>query len=119
MLAKSLMTHLLEEESRHYLREMRRALRPGRAAVVTAFLFELFEPAAADGAPVRVAFPFADASGGVRWRSRSRPASAVAYAKPLFVEMVEAAGLHVQWHWPGYYPGTARPTGQDVLLIGH
>jgi len=45
--------------------------------------------------------------------------AAVAYAKTRFVRLVESAGLHVQWHWPGYYPGATRPTGQDTLLIGH
>jgi len=116
VLAKSLFTHLLEDEAAHYLRETRRALRPGKAAVVTAFLFDA-SGAGGDGA--RRAFPFADSSEGVRWRSRLRPEAAVAYAKTRFVRLVESAGLHVQWHWPGYYPGATRPTGQDTLLIGH
>ena len=116
VLAKSLYTHLLPHDARHYLAETRRALRWGKAAVVTAFLFD---PSTEPATEVARAFPLRDESGNVRWRSRSRPASAVAYAKPLFTEMIESAGLQVRWHWPGYYPGSKRPTGQDVLIVGH
>jgi SAM-dependent methyltransferase len=116
VLAKSLFTHLFEDEASRYLRETRRALRPGKAAVVTAFLYD---PERVEELAVRRAFPHADASGAVRWRSRLRPSAAVAYAKPRFVEMIESAGLRVQWHWPGYFPGSGRPTGQDTILLGH
>ncbi len=115
VLAKSVFTHLLEPEARHYLSETRRVLEPGSAAVVTAFLFD----ASAPGLPlVHRAFPFGDASGLVRWRLRTRPAAAVAYEKSRFERMVEAAGLRVQWMSPGYFPGTGRVTGQDTLLLG-
>jgi SAM-dependent methyltransferase len=116
VLAKSLFTHLLPDDATRYLAETRRVLRPGKAAVVTAFLYE---PSGVAAAEVARAFPIGEQSGRVRWRSPSRPASAVAYAKPLFTEMIESAGLHVQWHRPGYYPGSAHPAGQDVLLVGH
>jgi SAM-dependent methyltransferase len=116
VLAKSLFTHLFEDEARRYLHETRRALRPGRAAVATAFLYD---PERVEELGVGSAFPHAADGGGLRWRSRLRPAAAVAYARTRFVDMIESAGLHVQWHWPGYYPGSGRPTGQDVLLLGH
>jgi ubiquinone/menaquinone biosynthesis C-methylase UbiE len=116
VLAKSLFTHLLPDEAMRYLTETRRVLRPGRAAVITAFLFDPSGPGATEAAR---AFPIQDERGGVRWRSRARPTSAVAYAKPLFMEMIRSAGMNLQWHWPGYYPGSPRATGQDVLLIGH
>jgi len=114
VLAKSVFTHLLPDDAAHYLAETRRVLRPGRAAVVTAFLFD----PEADG-PARAAFPFADASGSLRWRLRSRPTAAVAYAKPRFDALLERAGLRLQWLSPGYYPGRARLDGQDTLLLGH
>jgi len=111
ILAKSVFTHLTEAEARHYLAETRRALRPGRPAVMTAFLF-------ASGAPgLDRAFPH-EISRGLRVKSRARPASAVAWEKDRFVAMIEQAGLHLQWHSEGYYPGRERRDAQDVLLLG-
>jgi SAM-dependent methyltransferase len=115
VLAKSLFTHLLVPEASHYLAEIRRVLRPGRPAVVTAFLFE---PDGPGGAAARRAFPVAGPEGRLRYRSRRRPTAAVAYDKARFVEMVEAAGLRLQWLSPGFYPGGERLTGQDTLLLG-
>ncbi len=112
VLAKSVFTHLLEADARHYLAETRRVLRPGRAAVVTTFLFDSKDPA------VRQAFPSA-AGDGLRVRSRARPTAAVAWDKSRFVRLVEEAGLRLQWHSPGYYPGREYLTAQDVLLLGH
>jgi len=113
VVAKSVFTHLLPGDAAHYLAETRRVLRPGRPAVVTAFLFD----PDADG-PSRAAFPFGDADGSVRWRLRSRPTAAVAYAKPRFDALLERAGLRLQWLSPGYYPGHPRLDGQDTLLLG-
>jgi SAM-dependent methyltransferase len=112
ILAKSVFTHLLREQARHYLSETRRALRPGRPAIVTAFLYE---PGAAG---VEAAFPH-DAGDGMRVRSRSRPTAAVAWEKSRFLASIEEAGLRLQWHSEGFYPGRERRTAQDTLLIGH
>ncbi len=112
VLAKSVFTHLLEADARHYLEETRRVLRPGRAAVVTAFLFDAGEPS------VHRAFPW-PLEGGSRARYRSRPTAAVAWEKERFERMVRDAGLRVQWHSPGFYPGREFLTAQDVLLLGH
>ena len=113
VLAKSVFTHLLAPEAAHYLAETGRVLKPGSAAVVTAFLFE----ASPAGLPlVRRAFPFGDSV--VRWRLRARPTAAVAYERSAFEGMVAAAGLRVQWMSPGYFPGSASVTGQDTLLLG-
>lgn len=112
VLAKSVFTHLLAAEARHYLAEIRRVLRPGRPAVVTAFLFDTSEPAVAR------AFPF-PLGGGLRVRHRSRPSAAVAWEKARFTEAIEGAGLRLQWHSPGYHPGREFLTAQDVLLLGH
>lgn len=114
ILAKSVFTHLFERDARHYLGEIRRTLKPGRAAVATAFLFDRESPEFAD---VLRAFPF-DA-GAVRWRSRLRPASAVAYEKGRFDAMTAESGLRVQWMSAGYFPGSERLAGQDILLLGH
>ena len=111
VLAKSVFTHLTERETAHYLSEIRRALRPGRPAVVTAFLY------AADDDAARAAFPY-EIGEGVRVRSRARPTAAVAWEKTRFVSLLEESGLHLQWHSEGYYPGREALTAQDVLLLG-
>ncbi len=117
ILAKSLFTHLRRADAAHYLREMRRALSPGHAAVVTAFLFD---DTGTGMDLVRREFPFSeDEEGRIRFRSRLRPTAAVAYAKSEFVALVEQAGLRVQWLRPGYFPGSSPVTGQDTLLLGH
>lgn len=115
VLAKSVFTHLLPPDAAHYLAEIRRVLRPGRAAVVTAFLFAAGGP---ELALARRAFPCENAGGTVRWRVRSRPTAAVAYAKPSFDAMIAGAGLRLQWMSSGYYPGARRLRGQDTLLLG-
>lgn len=115
ILAKSLFTHLNREDAAHYLRETRRALAPGRAAVVTAFLFDETGPAMA---LVRREFPFDDGRGRIRFRSRLRPTAAIAYSRDEFYALVEEAGLRVQWLRPGFFPGASPVTGQDTLLLG-
>ena len=115
VLAKSVFTHLLAPEASHYLAESCRVLRPGSAAVATAFLFDASGPTLP---LVRRAFPFGDPDGTVRWRLSARPTAAVAWEKFAFERMVREAGLRVQWISPGYFPGGERVTGQDTLLLG-
>jgi SAM-dependent methyltransferase len=115
VLAKSVFTHLLAPEASHYLSETRRVLRPGQAAIVTAFLFD---ESGSGLTHVHRAFPFGDADGLVRWRLRARPTAAVAYARSAFERIVGEAGLRVQWMSPGYFPGGGPVSGQDTLLLG-
>ncbi len=113
VIAKSVFTHLLPDDAVHYLSETRRVLSPGATAVVTAFLFD---PERAGGA--RRAFPHAELDGLARFRLRSRPTAAVAYARPLFETLLAEAGLRLAWLSPGYYPGSDTIGGQDTLLVG-
>jgi SAM-dependent methyltransferase len=116
VLAKSVFTHLLEPEARRYLSEIWRVLAPARAAMVTAFLFDR---GSLTGSGRSRLFPCADESGAVRFRSRSRPRSAVAYERSRFLAMLDSAGLRIGHEIPGFYPGDADPpAGQDVLLLG-
>jgi SAM-dependent methyltransferase len=115
VLAKSLFTHLPEAEARHFLLEIRRVLRPGASALVTAFLFEPGEGAAR----ASLFFPFRSPDGSVRWRWKAQPDSAIAFEKSRFLEMIAAAGLRFDWVGLGFYPGAAAPRGQDVLLLSH
>jgi SAM-dependent methyltransferase len=117
LLAKSLFTHLQEKEARLFLSEIRRVLRPGAAAVVTAFLFEPGEGEA------RAAefFPFASPDGSARWRWKAQPESAIAFERSRFLGMIAAAGLRFEWvdKGRGFWPGAAVPRGQDALLLSH
>jgi len=113
VLAKSLFTHLQEAEARHFLSEIRRVLRPGGTAVVTAFLFERGE------GETRAAefFPFTSTDGSARWRWKSHPESAIAFEGSSFLAMVSGAGLSHEWLGRGFWPGAAVPRGQDILLL--
>jgi SAM-dependent methyltransferase len=116
ILAKSVFTHLLEPEVRHYLREIGRTLRPGRLALITAFLFDgtMF-----DGTVMPPAFPFPEEGSPVRWLRRLRPQAAIAFDRGFFEGMIAEAGLTLREMIPGYWPGTAPvPQGQDILILG-
>ena len=117
VLAKSLFTHLMPEDAAHYLSEIRRCLRPGRAAVVTAFLFDPDDGPAVER--TRRAFPHGSRDGALRFRVRARPTAAVAYARPRFDALLAGAGLRLQWLSPGFFPGAERLARQDTLLLGH
>ena len=116
VLAKSVFTHLRRDAAAHYLSEISRVLRRGRAAVVTAFLFEGASPA---GDLAAKAFPHSEWEGDVRWKRRSRPEAGVAYEATFFHRLVADAGLRVQWMSSGFFPGSAVLAGQDVLFLGH
>ncbi len=115
VLAKSLFTHLPENEARHFLSEIRRVLRPGAVAVVTAFLFE---PGEGEARAADV-FPFASPDGSARWRWKAQPESAIAFESSRFLEMIAAAGLRFEWHSRGFWPGASVLRGQDVLLLSY
>jgi len=116
VLAKSLFTHLLEADAAAYLSEIRRILEPGRAALVTAFLFE--RGSRADRGLSR-SFRHPEPGRPVRWRLRHRPESAVAYERTFFLALVQRAGLREQWICESFLPGDDDvPRGQDLVLLG-
>jgi SAM-dependent methyltransferase len=112
ILAKSVFTHLLEGEARHYLGEIRRTLRPGRLALITTFCFD------GTRAPLPPAFPHPAGDSPIRWLRRPQPRAAVAFDRGFFERMTAEAGLTVRQMLPGFWPGTATvPSGQDVLIL--
>jgi SAM-dependent methyltransferase len=114
ILAKSVFTHLLEEEARHYLREIRRTLRPGRLALITVFLFDGSGPAAVKPP----GFPFPKGDSPMRWLRPLRPRAAIAFDRGFFEGMIAEAGLALREMVPGFWPGTALvPQGQDILIL--
>jgi len=113
VLAKSVFTHLLEEELVHYLSEVRRVLAPAGRAFVTLFLFD----DAAGTAPEAFPYP-ARAGATVRWRRRTRPQAAVAYGRAHLMRLLATSGLELDELIAGFWPGTAAtPTGQDQLVL--
>lgn len=117
-LAKSLFTHLLEEEAAHYLRELRRALRPGGGALVSAFLLDEESRARENGTPALHYFAFGNER--ARWLVRDRPAAGIALQQTAFTEMCRAAGLAVRRVIHGYWRGgaCAAPNAQDLVVLG-
>ncbi len=115
ILAKSVFTHLLEADTRHYLAEIQRVMAPGGLAVLTSFLFATESRTGRGQSPV---FCFGDASGLVRWRWKARPEAAVAYERNHFMSMTSDSGLRLQWLCEGFWPGDSEHfTGQDILVI--
>jgi SAM-dependent methyltransferase len=115
VLAKSLLTHLPEREVRGFLIEIRRVLRPGAVALVTAFLFEPGEGEARASA----FFPFASSDRSARWRWKAQPESAIAFERARFLDWIAAAGLQCDWRSRGFWPGASVPRGQDIFLLSH
>ena len=114
VLAKSLFTHLLADEARAYLAEVRRVLAPGGAALLTLFLFD-GDRFAATPPP---AFPHPEPGAPVRWRRAAHPHAAVAFERGWFLARLAAAGLAVREEIPGFHPGeAATPSGQDTLVV--
>ena len=113
VVAKSLFTHVLAEETAALLAEIRRTLRPDGRAFVTAFLFD--GARGADGPPY---FPFPAPGAAVRWRQKLWPHAAVAYERELFEFLCRANGLGCTRFVGGFYPGDAEiPSGQDILVL--
>jgi SAM-dependent methyltransferase len=116
VIAKSVFTHLLDQDARHYVQEIARVLEPGRGALVTAFLFD---PASRTGRSRSDFFRITAPDRALRYRRASRPEAAVAYEISRFREMIGSAGLRILWTCFGFFPGDdPRPRGQDLLLLG-
>jgi ubiquinone/menaquinone biosynthesis C-methylase UbiE len=108
--ATSLFTHLGLEETRHYLKELFRVLKPGAAALVTFFLL------GGDGRPPngRIAtYDFKYDFGRLMTTNAKEPEAAVAYPESILREAVDAAGLRIKDPISyGRWPETA--VGRDI-----
>ena len=115
-IATSLFTHLGIVETRHYLEEIARVLKPGGRALVTFFL--LGGPGRpADGRDL--AFDFAFAFGPLRTTDAREPEAAVAFPEELLDEEVSTAGLGIKppityGRWPEVAVGRDI---QDMVIL--
>ncbi len=107
ILLTSVLTHILEEELRHYLREVARMLAPGGVAYATFFLYGSAEELA-DGIP-RHGVRFQPPQSHHAVNRHDHPANAVAYEEEFVREVAREAGLAVIE--PALYGS------QDVLLL--
>ena len=115
MVAKSVWTHLLEPEARHYLEETARVLKPDGLAVISAFLLGL-----APNRPrlTEAAMRFDISHGMAAILRANRPTAGVAYACTYFTRMIEDAGLKVVTIDPGYWErGGSAPNFQDLIVV--
>lgn len=114
--ATSLFTHLGIEETRHYLAELARVLKPGGSALVTFFLLG-GEGRPADGRGL--AFDFAHEFGPLRTTDPKEPEAAVAYPEALLRSEAGAVGLSVEdpivyGRWPELNVGRDI---QDMVIL--
>jgi SAM-dependent methyltransferase len=119
----SVLTHLLEDEVLHYMREFRRVLKADGLVYANFFLYtvEALEAAKAGGNtawPATFALPFGD---GVYGNDPDHPRGAVAYTDAAMRRLARAAGLRITrpylkgW-WSGLH-GDEAEDGQDAVVL--
>jgi SAM-dependent methyltransferase len=115
----SVLTHLLEAEAAHYLREAARVLRPGGRVLATLFLLDTQSREAM--AEERTALTFLQPDAHVAVARDDIPEEAVAYDEDWVRQRVHEAGLTVQEPVrPGTWRGIGSPPArsfQDIVVL--
>ena len=115
VMATSLFTHLLLDETRQYLREAHRVLAPGGRLFATFFLLDDFAKAKLPSREPR--FRFGHADGVLRYHDASNPAAGVAIDEAAALASIGEAGFAS--HQIHYGHWCERPGGvsfQDVVV---
>ena len=118
-IAQSVFTHLLSDVTAHYLRELRRVLRPDGRAMISCFVGtpEEIKSSSKSAMPI---FRFVhEHSPGVFVHRRYRPSDSVAYERQTFERLLAEAGLTLTNFLPGYW-AQGRPAtliGQDIIVL--
>jgi len=112
----SVFTHMLPDDTRHYLREIARLLAPGGRVLMTAFLLD--EATRRSIAAGRADFSFGHDLGGCSVERADIPEAAVGYDREAFAGMLAEAGLSASRSCPGSWRGSDGVSYQDILILG-
>jgi SAM-dependent methyltransferase len=114
--ATSLFTHLQRDETRHYLAETARVLRPGGACLLTFFL--LTPEAEAEVEAGRADFDFRHPVEGGRTTDPRQPEEAIAFRTEVLRELLAEAGLRVRepLHLGSWANAPGAPSMQDIVV---
>ncbi|MGC2224983.1 MAG: class I SAM-dependent methyltransferase [Methylocella sp.] len=116
-IATSLYTHMLKEDSFHYIKETARVLKKGSRSFITAFIMT-------DEAKRSVASGFAlqdirhaiDQEGILTARP-DMPEAVIGIEEQMLFSWVADAGLEVELFYPGWWAHENSPTHQDILVL--
>lgn len=113
ILAKSLFTHLLLDETKNYLKETERLLKPNGRCLATFFLVR--DDMKLEG---RYRFRYPSVNGHVYYERYTNPKLAVAYDEELLISLIERFGLEVKeikyGTWSGRQDGLSF---QDIIIM--
>lgn len=118
----SVFTHLFEHELLHYMKEIRRVLKPSGLAYATFFLYSDETISAArrtDRTPFKLRFehPYGD---GCYINDLAHPTGAVAYTDAAMRRIIDAAGLRLDRPYlKGWWSGSHEQAddGQEVAIL--
>lgn len=116
VLLTSVFTHMLADDTRHYLREIERLLAPGGRILLTAFLLDRASRHAIEAGRADFTFNY-------DWQDcyverPDVPEAIVAYNHEVFAAMLEEAELAIRHSSPGTWRGGDGISYQDVLVVG-
>jgi SAM-dependent methyltransferase len=114
--ATSLFTHLLRDETSHYLSETARVLRPGGRCLLTFFL--LTPASEAEVAAGRAEFDFSHPIPGGKTTDPRQPEETTAFPAAGMPALLEAAGLRIREpiRFGSWANAAAAPTLQDIVV---
>jgi SAM-dependent methyltransferase len=113
----SVFTHMLKDDTFHYMEEIARLLAPGGSCFATFFLYDPERLERARAREKGLKFPFEEAN-GTRIERKAEPEYAVAYPREELLERARDGDLQVrtvsQGSWDG---GVSETEYQDIVVL--